>query len=142
MALDGLRQFFQLEKQDTYDAHSQVFGAKYRQSVEEAMSITGVIRPEFREPLEELRERLGVPESYSKSLFLNAVKERMQPMIEFIVQETERTVMSREQFAKKTGKDLGEDYFQSGKAAEVSDADECVLRQIPGLNMLRVSRVC
>lgn len=120
MALDGLRQFFQLEEKDTYEAHSQVFGAKYRQSVEEAMSITGVIRPEFREPLEELRERLGLPESYTLSLFYKAIEERMRPMMEWIVTETEKTVLTRDQVAQKTGKDLGEDYFQSGRKADVS----------------------
>jgi hypothetical protein len=51
-------------------------------------------------------------------LFLSAVKKRMIPMVEWIVSEMERTVFTQQQLAQRRQKDLGEDYFQSGKQAE------------------------
>jgi hypothetical protein len=84
------------------------------------MSVTGVIRPEFREPLEDLRTRLGVSEKAARGIFLDAVKERMVPMVEWIVSEMEKTIFTQQQLSQRRGKDLGEDYFQSGKGADVS----------------------
>lgn len=83
------------------------------------MSITGIIRSEYRKPLEDLRERIGVTEQQARTLFLDAVKERMVPMVKWIVGEMEKTVFNQQQLAQRRGKDMGEDYFQSGKQAEV-----------------------
>ena len=82
------------------------------------MSITGIIRPEYRQPLLELRERLGVTSQQARELYLNAVSKRMIPMIEWIVSEMERTVFSQQQLSQRRQKDLGEDYFRSGKEAD------------------------
>jgi hypothetical protein len=49
-----------LDSKETTPMHLTAFGSVYRKSLEEAMSITGVIRPEYRGPLDDLRERLGV----------------------------------------------------------------------------------
>lgn len=118
--MKGLAEFLELKKEDTFDPHSHMFGDKYKQSVEEAMSITGVIDPEYKKPLEDLKERLGLPNHYTRGLFLNAVESRMKPMVEWLVSEMERTVYTKQQIAQKSGKDLGEDYFRSGKQADVS----------------------
>jgi len=99
----------------------EYFGSVYRKSVLEAMGSTGVIREEFRGPLEKLRDRLGVSEENSREIFLEAVKEKMIPMIEWIVSEFERTQLSQQQLSKRRGKDLGEDLFQTGKGASVSN---------------------
>ncbi|KAI2505575.1 Chloroplast envelope transporter [Fragilaria crotonensis] len=56
--------------------------------------------------------------SHARELFLSAVKKRMIPMVEWIVSEMERTVFTQQQLAQRRQKDLGEDYFQSGKTAE------------------------
>jgi hypothetical protein len=98
--------------------HLTAFGAVYRKSLEEAMSITGVIRPEYRGPLDDLRERLGVTEQQTRELFLSAVKKRMTPMLEWIVSEMETTIFTQQQLAERRQKDLGEDYFLSGKQAD------------------------
>lgn len=82
------------------------------------MSITGVIRPEYRGPLDDLRERLGVTEQQTRELFLSAVKKRMTPMLEWIVSEMETTIFTQQQLAERRQKDLGEDYFLSGKQAD------------------------
>jgi hypothetical protein len=84
------------------------------------MGATGVIRQEFREPLVDLRHRLGVSDDAAKKLFLEAVKEKMAPMIEWIVLELERTILTPAQLSQKRQKDFGEDYFKTGKGASVS----------------------
>jgi hypothetical protein len=104
--------------EDTYSAHLDVFGNQYKQSVLEAMGSTGVITKEYREPLEGLRTRLGVSEEACRELYLDAMDERMKPMVEWIVLELERTMLTAEQLARKRDKDFGEDYFKSGKGAD------------------------
>jgi hypothetical protein len=98
----------------------EYFGSVYKKSVLEAMGITGVIRPEFRSSLEELQARLGVSEDNAKEVFLEAVQEKMVPMVEWIESEMERTMLSQQQLSRRRGKDMGEDLFRSGKSASVS----------------------
>lgn len=108
-----------LPLKDTFPSHMEFFGNTYRKSVLEAMGSTGVIRPEFRGPLTELRSRLGVSEENSRQIFLEAVKEKMVPMVEWIVGEFERTQLSQQQLSQRRKKDMGEDLFQTGKGATV-----------------------
>lgn len=117
-ALEALREMFKLSKEDTFPSHNEYFGSVYKKSVLEAMGTTGVIRKEFRGPLEDLRQRLGVSEESCKELFLEAVAEKMKPMAEWIGSEMERTMLSQQQLAKRRGKDMGEDMFQTGKGAD------------------------
>ena len=119
-ALESLRELFKLTKEDTYPAHYEHFGSVYKKAVLEAMGSTGVIRPEVRESLDDLKERLGVEEENAHALFLEAVEEKMIPMVKWINDEMERTMLSQQQIAKRRGKDMGQDMFQSGKAADVS----------------------
>ena len=105
--------------EDTYPSHMEYFGSVYRKSLLEAMGSTGVIRPEFREPLNELNERLGVSEDNTKQIFLEAVKEKMVPMVEWVVSEFERTQLTQQQLAQRRKKDMGEVLFQTGKGATV-----------------------
>jgi hypothetical protein len=96
------------------------FGAKYEKSVLEAMGSTGIIAPEYRKSLEKLRERLGLSEAAAQQLYLAAVEEKMRPMVEWIVSEMERTMLTQQQLSQRRKKDMGEDLFQSGKGADVS----------------------
>jgi len=116
--LDALRDLLGMSKDDTYGAHLEVFGDSYKTKVSESMGSTGVITKEFREPLEKLRERLGVSEEDSRALYLKAMEERMVPMVEWIILELERTMLTAEQLAQKRKKDFGEDYFKTGKGAD------------------------
>jgi hypothetical protein len=43
----------------------------------------------------------------------------MKPMVEYISDEMERTVMTNDQLARKRGADYGEDFFKSGRGAAV-----------------------
>lgn len=116
-ALDAFRKLCKLTVEETYPSHMEYFGSVYRKSVLEAMGQTGVIRPELRDALDDLRDRLGVSEESTKKLFLDAVKDKITPMVEWIGSELERTMLSQQQLSKRRGKDMGEDMFQTGKGA-------------------------
>ncbi len=116
--LDALRELLGMTENDTYSAHFDTFGGAYKKSVQESMGSTGVITKEYREPLETLRARLGVSEESARSLYLEAMEERMIPMVEWVVLELERTMLTAEQLAQKRQKDFGEDYFKTGKGAD------------------------
>lgn len=118
--LDALRGLLGMSEDATYNAHLEVFGNAYKTSVLESMGSTGVITAEYREPLDKLRSRLGVSEDDSRALYLEAMEGRMIPMIEWIILELERTMLTAEQLSQKRQKDFGEDYFKSGKGADVS----------------------
>ncbi|EEC42965.1 translocator of the inner chloroplast envelope membrane 110k [Phaeodactylum tricornutum CCAP 1055/1] len=117
-ALEALRELYNLEMTDCYSYHMEHFGSIYKKSVLEAMGSTGVIRPEFRESLEKLKGRLGVSEEACQALFLEAIQDKMVPMVKWIGSEMERTMLTQKQLAQRRGKDMGEDVFQSGKGAD------------------------
>ena len=124
-ALESLQKLYKLEKADTYEPHMEYFGSVYRKSVTEAMGSTGVIRPEFRDALDNLRSRLGVRDEDGKKIFLEALEEQMIPMVEWINSEMERQQLTQQQLAQRRGKDMGQDVFQSGKGADVSIPQFC-----------------
>lgn len=117
-ALEALVDLFKLQKEETYPSHLEYFGSVYKKSVLEAMGTTGVIRPEFRGPLDDLRSRLGVSEADSKNLFLEAIEEKMVPMVKWVGSELERTMLTQKQLSQRRGRDMGEDVFQTGKGAD------------------------
>lgn len=118
--LQTLKEFLGVKEEDVSNIHLEYFGGAYRKAIKEALGTTGVIRPEFRAPLEDLRSRLGVSDDASKKFFVSAIGERMKPMVEYIGQEMERTVMTNAQLAQKRGADYGEDLTKTGKAPDVS----------------------
>lgn len=108
---------------DIYSPHMEYFGNTYKKSVLEAMGSTGIISSDYRGPLEKVRSRLGLSEEDSKKVFLEAIKEKMVPMVEWIVSEFERTQLTQQQLSERRGKDMGEDLFQTGKGATVRFKD-------------------
>jgi hypothetical protein len=114
--LDHLQQLFDTmdSTQDIIPMHVATFGPSYKKSVLEAMGITGVILPEYRQPLQKLRDRLGVGEEEAHKLFLSAISEKLVPMVQRIEYELERLFLTKEQVARKRGKDIGEDVFAQG----------------------------
>ena len=119
-ALHALQSMFKIDKADTYGAHMEYFGSVYKKSIIEAMGSTGVIRPELKDSLAKLRDRLGVREQDTKELFLDAIGDKFVPMVEWINSEMERTMLNQKQLSERRGRDMGEDMFQSGKIADVS----------------------
>ncbi len=118
--LAAIRDFLNIEIEEVHEGHLSAFGPAYKKSVVEAMGATGIIRPEFREPLSKLRMGLGVTEEAAESLFNEAVSEKMKPIVQKLVNEMERTLLTTQQLSQKRGMDMGEDMFQSGKPASVS----------------------
>ena len=112
-----------IDIEDVRQGHLDNFGPAYKRSIIEAMGSTAILRPDFREPLAKLRTGLGVSEAAAETLFLEAVSEKMKPMVEKLVNEMERTLLSTQQLSQKRGLDMGEDVFQSGKPASVSLSD-------------------
>lgn len=82
------------------------------------MGSTGIIRAELQQGLSELRERLGVRKEDTERLFLEAIKKKFIPMVQWINDEIERTQLSQKQLSQRRGKDMGEDVFQTGKSAD------------------------
>lgn len=117
-ALESLQEMYRLDKNVVSSVHIDVFGAVYKKSILEAMGSTGVIRPELRDGLADLRLRLGVCEEDTKHLFLQAIEDKFVPMVEWINSEMERTQLTQKQLSQRRGKDMGEDVFQSGKLAD------------------------
>ncbi|KAL3795270.1 hypothetical protein HJC23_008355 [Cyclotella cryptica] len=115
--LKSLREFLDIQEEQTANIHLKYFGEAYRKGVTEALGTTGVIREEFRGPLDDLRSRLGVSDEAAKKIYIDAIGERMKPMVEYISDEMERTVLSNDQLARKRGADYGEDFFKSGEGA-------------------------
>jgi hypothetical protein len=115
--LQMLRDLFSLKQDDVVEMHLGAFGSSYKKSVKEAMGVTGIIDKEFREPLEQLRDRLGVGSENAKNLFNEAVKEKIRPMVKRIEAELERQFLSKEQIAQKRGRDAGADVFLGGGGA-------------------------
>eukprot|EP00985_Skeletonema_marinoi_P007359 scaffold3221_cov126-Skeletonema_marinoi.AAC.26 len=115
--LASLRELLSIAMEDVYEVHSNTFGSQYNKGIKEALGTTGVIREEFRAPLEDLKSRLGVSDQAAKDIYLEALSERMKPMIEYISNEMERLVLTNDQLAQKRGDDYGEDYFKSGQKA-------------------------
>lgn len=113
--LASLRTLLGIAVEDTYAVHGNTFGVAYKRAIKEALGTTGVIREEFRGPLDELRSRLGMSGEAAEEIYMEAIGERMQPMVEYISNEMERLVLTSDQLAQKRGQDFGEDYFKSGE---------------------------
>mmetsp|Transcript_16231 Transcript_16231/g.30655 ORF Transcript_16231/g.30655 Transcript_16231/m.30655 type:complete len:1185 (-) Transcript_16231:63-3617(-) len=115
--LSFLRTLLNISEEETYDVHLTTFGTAYKKAIKEALGTTGVIREEYREPLDDLRARLGMSDEAAKEIYMEAIGERMKPMVEFISNEMERLVLTKDQLAQKRGTDFGEDYFKDGSKA-------------------------
>ena len=118
--LASLRTLLGIAVEDTYAVHGNTFGSAYKRAIKEALGTTSVIREEFRGPLDELRSRLGMSDEAAAEIYMEAIGERMKPMVEYISNEIERLVLTSDQLAQKRGQDFGEDYFKDGQKASVS----------------------
>lgn len=112
--LTSLQGLLSLSSEDVSAMHLAAFANSYKKSVLEAMGSTGVIREEFREPLVELVERLGISDDDAQKLFLSAVEDKMKPKVQLIANELERSMLTQQQLAQKKGQDMGQDVFKDG----------------------------
>jgi hypothetical protein len=114
--LASLRALLGIAVEETYAVHGNTFGAAYKRAIKEALGTTSVIWEEFRGPLEELRSRLGMSDEAAAEIYMEAIGERMKPMVEYISNKIE----TNDQLAQKREQDFGEDYFKDGQKASVS----------------------
>lgn len=113
--LESLRTVLSLDlERDASSLHAVAFGAVYKKSVQESMGATGVVLEAYRAPLEQLVERLELDQADARRLYLEAVADRLKPMVRLLANELERSLLTQEQLAKKTGKDQGQDVFKDG----------------------------
>ena len=132
--LDELARFLDLDENKLSELHLIACAGAYKQSVSEAMGATGVINPEYKIGLEKLGQRLRLRVEDQKKLYVDAIYERFVPMIENIVGEFERAILSKDQYSAKTGKDQGEDLFvQTGGSALGLEAGANLLIEVTNL---------
>jgi hypothetical protein len=112
--LNSLRAFLDVDEEKTYDMHLDACAGAFKQSVFEAMGATGVINADYKEGLAKLGERLMLRESDQIALYQQAMRDRLTPIVDRVVAEFERAVLSKDQYGAKTGKDQGEDLFVQG----------------------------
>lgn len=112
--LDSLRDMLGFSAEDVAPMHYATFGPAYKKSVLESMGATGIIEPEYRDALTQLRERLGVDEESANKLFLSAVQDKMKPMVQVLANELERSMLTQQQLSQRRGVDMGEDVFKDG----------------------------
>ncbi|CAM9385256.1 unnamed protein product, partial [Phaeothamnion confervicola] len=112
--LDKMAEFLDLDREVIDNLHEEVCGATYQQSVLESMGATGIIPDELREALDKLRVRLGLTTEAARTVFMSAVKAKMRPMLEQIFYEFERSVLSRDELARRRGRDMGDDPLVGG----------------------------
>lgn len=117
--LDSLRDMLGFSAEDVAAMHYATFGPAYKKSVLESMGATGIIEPEYRDALTQLRERLGVDEESANKLFLSAVQDKMKPMVQVLANELERSMLTQQQLSQRRGVDMGEDVFKDGSGAKV-----------------------
>eukprot|EP00752_Nemacystus_decipiens_P017831 g15987.t1 len=126
--LDKMAAFLSMDSSAVDEIHSELCSVTFQKAVAESMGATGVVAAKFREKLDELAVRLGLSLDSAKLMFQAAIRQRMGPMMQQIMYEFERSVLSKEQLAQKTGKDMGDDVMGAegtlgieGGAAVTSD---------------------
>ena len=119
--LSSLRTLLNLSLDDVSAMQLAAFGSTYKKSILESMGTTGVIRPEYRAPLDELVKRLGIDDNDAKKIYLSAVEDKLKPMVQLLANELERSMLTQQQLAQKRGKDMGQDVFKGGAGPTVSE---------------------
>jgi hypothetical protein len=131
--LDTLRAFLDVGNEKAFELHLDACGSAFRQSVSEAMGATGVINADYKDGLAKLGDRLMLSETDQTALYFGAIRDRVTPMVDKIVSEFERSVLSKDQYGAKTGKDQGEDLFVQGGTTLGLEAGANLLLEVVNL---------
>lgn len=138
-ALDNARAFLELSEGDVRVPHIKAFGETYEASLLEAMGRGGVMTPEAREALEQLRERLGITEGDAKKIFYGVMQNRVQEMMKDVREAFEEATYTKEaltQIWKERGKDVGDDPSADGSGGELGIKDTPVLDGVRGFKLM------
>jgi len=139
IALDNARSFLGLSEADVRVLHLKAFAKVYEESVQQAMGRAGVMTPEAREALEQLRERLGLNESDAEKIFHGAVEVRMKEMMVGVREAWETATYTKEaltQLWKERGKDIGDDPSADGSGAELGIKDTPTMEGVRGFELM------
>jgi len=137
--LDAARGFLGLSEADVRVLHLKAFGKTYEQSIQEAMGRGGIISPEAREALEQLRERLGLREEDAEKIFHGAVQVRVNEMMSDVKEAWEEATYTKEaltQIWKERGKDVGDDPSADGTGGELGIKDSPPLEGVRGFRLM------
>jgi len=137
--LDATRKFMDLTEADVRKLHLKYFAGTYESSVHEAMGTGGIMSPESKEALAQLRERLGLQEDDARTIFYNAVQTRLDQMMEKVNEAWEEATYTKEALAqlwKQRGKDIGDDPLADGTGGELGIKDTPVLEGVRGSELM------
>jgi len=139
IALDNARGFLGLSETDVRRFHLQAFGKTYESSIREAMGRAGVVSPEAREALEQLRERLGFTEEDAGRIFNGVVQERLNQMMKSVREAWEEATYTKEaltQIWKDRGKDIGDDPSADGTGGDMGIQETPPLEGVRGFKLM------
>jgi len=139
--LDAARGFLELTESDVRLTHLKAFGKIYEASVDEAMGRQGIMSPEAKEALQQLRERLGISEDDATKIFHGTVEERLKDMMSDVREAWEEATYTKEaliQINKERGKDIGDDPSADGSGAELGIKDSPKLEGVRGFKLMTV----
>jgi len=137
--IDNARIFLGLSEADVRVLHLRAFAKTYEQSVQEAMGRRGIMTPEGREALEQLRERLGLSEKDAELIFHGAVEVRLKEMMKGVREAWEEATYTKEaltQIWKERGKDVGDDPSADGTGGELGIQDSPPLEGVRGFKLM------
>uniref|UniRef100_A0A7S2SA32 Uncharacterized protein n=1 Tax=Rhizochromulina marina TaxID=1034831 RepID=A0A7S2SA32_9STRA len=109
--LKALSAALRLDDASVATIHWNQCASMYRNAVLEAMGSTGVITQEYLAGLDKLADRLMLEDEAKSKIFNEAMQSQMRPLLDRVTTELERSVLSRQQYAAKTGQDQGDDMF-------------------------------
>eukprot|EP00419_Tripos_fusus_P049558 CAMPEP_0172837180 /NCGR_PEP_ID=MMETSP1075-20121228/27000_1 /TAXON_ID=2916 /ORGANISM="Ceratium fusus, Strain PA161109" /LENGTH=1247 /DNA_ID=CAMNT_0013680527 /DNA_START=1 /DNA_END=3744 /DNA_ORIENTATION=+ len=138
--LDATRKFMGLNEDDVRMLHLKSFGPIYESSAHEAMGTNGIMSPEAKEALAQLRERFGFKEEDARKIFYNAVQKRLDQSIEKVGEAWEEATYTKEALAqlwKQRGKDVGDDPLADGTGGELGIKDTPVLEGVRGSELMK-----
>eukprot|EP00968_Pinguiococcus_pyrenoidosus_P027958 scaffold7584_cov315-Pinguiococcus_pyrenoidosus.AAC.2 len=113
--LHDVRVFLDLTEEEVEPMHREVNGRTYKKALLESFGVTGQISKEVQESLDILRQRLLLSEKSAVELRMEAIRERLKPMVDGCLYEFEEMALPKDQLAARRNKDAGEDvYAQPG----------------------------
>lgn len=137
--LDAIRTFLHLSEDDVRTLHLKTFGAVYEKSVQEAMGRDGIIAPETKEALAQLRERFSLHPDDGVRIFRGVVDERLRDMMADVGETWEEATYTKEslmQLKKQRGQDIGDDPSADGSGGELGIKESVPLEGVRGSSFM------
>jgi len=137
--LDSARNFLGLTETDVRRLHLKAFAETYEVSVAEALGRSGVMNPEAREALLQLRDRLGFTEEDAEKMFYGVIDGKLKDMMEAVREAWEEATYTKEALQKvwkERGKDVGDDPSADGTGGDMAFTEAPQLDGIRGSQLM------